>query len=222
MDKLVAGQVAPELQLDLLEAAGKCKSDAVKGKARQFNEMRDAQTKEDPLAPYRETLAGGDVAAGKKIFFERQDVSCMRCHKVDGQGGVAGPDLTGVAARRDRAYLLESLINPNAKIAPGFEAVTVRVKQGRNYTGVVKADGEQEVVIDAGDGATVHIAKAEIDSRTKGLSPMPQDISKPLSKRDIRNLVEFLASLKTPATQPAQPATPAPAGTPVASQARTQ
>jgi quinoprotein glucose dehydrogenase len=67
----------------------------------------------------------------------------------------------------------------------------------------VKADSDTTVVIDAGDGAVVHIDKKQVDTRTKGLSPMPQDISKPLSKRDIRNLVEFLSTLKQPATQPA-------------------
>jgi quinoprotein glucose dehydrogenase len=141
---------------------------------------------------------------------ERQDVSCLRCHKLDGQGGVAGPDLTGVASRHPRQYLLESIVNPNAQIAPGFESVTVKMKAGRNYAGVVKGETDAEVVIDAGDGATVHLDKKEVASRTKGLSPMPQDISKTLSKRDVRDLVEFLSSLKQPttmATTTTQPAT---------------
>ena len=63
------------------------------------------------------------------------------------------------------------------------------------------------MVVDAGDGATMHIDKKEVEKRTKGLSPMPQDITKPLSKRDVRDLVEFLATLKAPATQPATPTT---------------
>jgi quinoprotein glucose dehydrogenase len=200
MDKLLAGQVAPELQLDLLESAGSSKSDAIKEKLKAFEAKR---TKDDPLAAYRESLVGGEPQLGRKIFFERADVSCLRCHKIGGEGGVAGPDLTGVAGRKDRNYLLESIIDPNKQIAPGFEAVTLKVKAGTKYTGVVKADDEKEVVLDAGDGAVVHVAKPEIASRTKGLSPMPQDISKPLSKRDLRNLVEFLASLKEPSTKPA-------------------
>jgi quinoprotein glucose dehydrogenase len=202
MDKLLAGQVAPALQLDLVESAEKSKSDAIKEKLKAYDAKKDAN---DPLDGYRVALIGGDASLGRKIFFERQDVSCLRCHKINGDGGVAGPDLTGVAARHDRSYLLESIINPNRQIAPGFEAVTVKVKAGRNYTGVVKADDDKEVVIDAGDGATIHILKKEIEKRTKGLSPMPQNISQPLSKRDLRNLVEFLASLTTePTTRTAQ------------------
>jgi quinoprotein glucose dehydrogenase len=190
------------LQLDLLEAAGKSKSGAIQAKLKAYEEKRSAAagTKTDPLAAYGESLLGGDATAGRKIFMERPDVSCLRCHKLAGQGGVAGPDLTGVASRHPRQYLLESIVNPNAQIAPGFESVVVHMKAGRNYAGVVKSDAENELVIDAGDGATVHIVKNEIESRSKGLSPMPQDISKTLNKRDVRDLVEFLSTLKQPAT----------------------
>src|SRR5439155_20535338 len=94
------------------------------------------------------------------------------------------------------------IVNPNAQIAAGFESITARMKAGRNYAGVVKGETENELVIDAGDGATVHLDKKEIESRSKGLSPMPQDISKTLSKRDVRDVVEFLSTLKQPATQP--------------------
>jgi quinoprotein glucose dehydrogenase len=203
LDKFVAGQLAPEIQLDLLDAAGKTRSEAIKNKLKEIEQKRP---KDDPLATYAESLVGGDATVGKKIFYDRQDVSCMRCHKVDAQGGVAGPELTGVASRHDRKYLLESIVNPNAQIAPGFESVVVKVKAGKNYAGVVKGENDGEIVLDAGDGATVHITKKEVESRTKGLSPMPQDISKTLSKRDVRDVVEFLSSLKAPATQTAQSA----------------
>jgi quinoprotein glucose dehydrogenase len=198
MDRLLNNQVAPEVKLDLLEAADDAKSEVIKNKVKEYAERRP---KTDSLAAFREATLGGDATLGRKIFFERADVSCVRCHKIAGEGGVAGPDLSGVGLKK-RDYLLESILDPNREIAPGFEAVTIKVKAGTNYTGVVKADSDTTTVLDAGDGAVVHIDKKQIDARTKGLSPMPQDISKPLSKRDIRNLVEFLSTLKQPATQP--------------------
>jgi quinoprotein glucose dehydrogenase len=202
MDKLLADQVNPALVLDLEESAGKCKSDPVRAKLKQYDDARTAKAKNDKLAGYTDALMGGDPAAGRKIFYDRQDVSCMRCHKLDGQGGVAGPDLTGVALRHDRDYLLQSVIDPNAKVAPGFESVNIRVKQGRHYTGVVKSEDDKEITLDAGDGATIRIVKSEIDTRNKALSPMPENISQTLTRRDLRNLVAFLAEQKTPTTQP--------------------
>ena len=207
MDRLLSGDVAPALRLDLLEAAGESKSEVIRNKVKAYDERRP---KNDALAAFREATAGGDAALGRKIFYERADVSCLRCHKIAGEGGVAGPDLSGIAATKNRDYLLESILDPNRAIAPGFEAVTVKVKAGTNYTGVVKADTDATTVLDAGDGATVHIDKKEIATRTKGLSPMPQDIAKPLSKRDVRNLVEFLSTLNQPTTQPAPAATAKP------------
>jgi len=45
---------------------------------------------------------------------------CLRCHALAGGGGHAAPSFEGVARRYDRKGLLESLIVPNARIAPGF------------------------------------------------------------------------------------------------------
>ena len=131
----------------------------------------------------------------------------MRCHKVGPEGGIVGPNLSDVGLKRDRKYILESILLPNQQIATGFEAIRVQMKTGRNYNGVVKTDGEKELILDGGDGATIHILKSEVGSRTKGLSGMPDDIAKPLKKRELRDLVEFLASQKTPTTQPATMAT---------------
>jgi quinoprotein glucose dehydrogenase len=204
LDQLIAGKLAPEVQLEVIEAADKSKLDAVKAKRKQFD---DSRPKDNPLASNSESLLGGDASVGRKIFLERQDVACLRCHKLDGTGGVAGPDLSGIASRHERAYFLESLVNPNAQIAPGFEAVTVQVKAGKSYSGVAKSETDAQITIDAGDGATIQIDKKEVASRTKGLSAMPQDIAKALSKRDLRDVVEFLSTLKQPTTQPASPAT---------------
>src|SRR5581483_7726153 len=89
LDRLLAGQVAPELQLDLLLAAGRRQSAAVKAKLAAFEARRP---KTDPLAAYRESLFGGHADKGKDIFFENQTVACLRCHKVGDDGGEVGPN----------------------------------------------------------------------------------------------------------------------------------
>ena len=114
MDKLLADQVKPELQLDVLDAASRRQSPLVQQKVQRYEQ---SLSKSDELAPYRVALQGGDASAGQKIFTERADVSCVRCHTVHGTGGIVGPVLDGIGAKQNREYLLESIVLPNAKIA---------------------------------------------------------------------------------------------------------
>jgi putative membrane-bound dehydrogenase-like protein len=67
----------------------------------------------------------GDARRGAEIFWHHPVASCKNCHMLQGQGTVVGPALDGIAARRDAAYLNESLINPNAKLAEGFEKLGI-------------------------------------------------------------------------------------------------
>ena len=67
----------------------------------------------------------GDVKRGEKIFWEHPVAACKNCHMLKGQGSAVGPALDGVATRKDAAYILESLINPNAKLAEGYTATPI-------------------------------------------------------------------------------------------------
>ena len=193
LDKLNAGQVADELKLDLIEAAGKRPSPQVKDRLTKFERARPA---EDELRAYRECLSGGDAAEGRRIFVERADVFCFRCHKVNGEGGEAGPDLTGIATRKPREYLLESIIYPNKQIAAGFESVLVTTTKNETYAGILKGETEAELDILSPEDGPMKLKKSDLKSRERGPSAMPEELRQILSKRDLRDLVEFLGTLK--------------------------
>jgi quinoprotein glucose dehydrogenase len=193
MDTLLEGSLPKELQLDLLEAATNSKSKEVAEKLAAFEKSRDAK---DPLAAYSETLYGGDAAKGKKIFLEKGSVACIRCHKVGGEQVVVGPDLKGVSDRKDRRYFLESILKPNAQIAPGFESVLLKLKGNMTVGGVLRKETSDAIVIADPNEGEQEIEKSEIVERAKGMSPMPEGLEKMLTKRELRDLIEFLASLK--------------------------
>lgn len=67
----------------------------------------------------------GDIQRGEKIFWEHPVAACKNCHILKGQGSAVGPALDGIASRKDEAYLLESLVNPNAKLAEGYTATPI-------------------------------------------------------------------------------------------------
>jgi len=193
LDELLAGHVRPELQLDLLEAAGKRSSPRVQRKLQAYHKSLSPS---DPLAPYRVTLEGGDAAAGDKIFHLRSDAQCLRCHTVHGTGGIVGPVLDEIGAKQTREYLLESIVFPNAKIAAGFESVLMRLKDGQTVSGIVKKETDSSMTLIDADGRMFTVKKADIVTRKKGQSAMPEGLVKTLSKGDLRDLVEYLASLK--------------------------
>lgn len=193
LDKLLAGQLAPELQLDVLAAAAQRQSREVKDRLTKFERARPAA---DELRSYRECLAGGNAEEGRKIFRERAEVFCLRCHKVNGEGGEAGPDLTGIASRKSREYILESIIYPNKQIAQGFESVVLTLNNGTTYAGILKRETDAEIEILSPEDGPVTAKKSEIKTRERGPSAMPEELRQVLSKQDLRHLVEFLGSLK--------------------------
>jgi quinoprotein glucose dehydrogenase len=192
LDRLQTGKLDPALRLDVLEAAAKRKDSGIKAALDRYEASR---SKDDPLANYRETLMGGDAAEGKKLFLERADVACMRCHKINNEGGEVGPDLSHVG-QNPREYLLESIVAPNAKIAKGYDSVLVKIKDGGLVAGIVKNDTETTLEINSPEDGLVKIDKSKIESRTPGQSPMPAELATMLTKRELRNLIEYLASLK--------------------------
>ena len=195
VDKLMSNEVPPEARLDLLTAAEsrQASSPAV---AERLKRYQASLPKDDPLAPFAETLAGGDAARGRKIFTERADVQCLRCHAIKGEGGAAGPDLAGIGKRQSRQYLLESILLPAKHIAEGWETVTVRVKTGDTFAGVLKIEDANHVVLLDPEKGELKIEKAQVTGRRGGQTAMPHDIAQPLSKHDLRDLVEFLSGLK--------------------------
>jgi quinoprotein glucose dehydrogenase len=179
--------------LDLIEAAGKRRDPQVKQKLAQYIAKRNSNPE---VAQYVECLTGGDAENGRKIFRENVQASCLRCHKISGDGGDAGPDLTQIASRGNRQYILESITYPNAKIAAGFESAQVVLHNGTSAVGTVKRDTDTELDLYSLEDGLVTIKKSDIKSRTVTMSGMTDNLRQALTRREIRDLVEYLSTLK--------------------------
>jgi quinoprotein glucose dehydrogenase len=197
LEQLVAGKVPRELQLDVLEAVQENPAlSALTGTKEALTKFESARDTKDALAKWRECLYGGNAEDGKKTFIERQDAACFRCHKINGEGGEVGPEMAGLGAKQSREYLLESILFPNKTIAPGFESVLVTLKNGMSYAGMLKSETDTELIINSPEDGLLTVKKADVKSRDRGLSAMPEELGNILSKSDIRNLIEFLSTLK--------------------------
>jgi quinoprotein glucose dehydrogenase len=192
MDRLIAGKVPPSLRLDVLEAAGKRGTPALKKKVKAFEAARSP---DDALAPWRECLEGGDAKLGQVLFKEKDEVGCYRCHKVGGGGGDVGPAMDKIGATHDREYLLRSIVFPNAEYAPGYETVLLKLADGAVAAGMVaKEDATRIELVTPGTTQRQTIEKDKVAGRDRLPSPMPEGLPQLLSKRELRDLIAYLAS----------------------------
>ena len=194
--QLAAGKIIPAAQLDLLDAAALRTDPRIK----QILAARDAALAQDPdpLAPFRVALEGGNAEAGRNTFARNPVMQCIRCHRFnDEAGGEAGPNLVGIGARESREYILQSIIKPSAKIAAGFEIVTVTKKNGEALVGTLVRRDDQGLQLKTGD-STLAIPAADIKGVESAPSAMPEIAALVLTKAEIRDLVEAVVALKAP------------------------
>ena len=193
VESYLGGDLADELKLNVVEAAQSLGNEKLSEKIRQYEERL---SQSDPLAPWHLSLKGGDPEKGSALFYGKTELSCVRCHRVHRTGGEVGPLLTTIGKEKDNRYLLEAICLPDAKIAKGFETAVIANDNGQVFTGIVKTDNHDVVELIQNDGTITRILQDEIIARKSGKSAMPADLVKHISKRELRDLVAYLESLK--------------------------
>ncbi len=153
-------------------------------------------SKDDSLAAFQVSLEGGNADNGRNIFYKSGKANCVQCHKVGDRGGDAAPNLLGIGNRQDSNYILESIVNPSAKLTPGYSAIAVTMKDGSIVAGMLMKQDDNEVVVRNIDTKEDRVCKkSDIETLPPSMSSMPP-MGLILSKSEIRDLVAFLASLK--------------------------
>jgi quinoprotein glucose dehydrogenase len=197
IDQLIAHDLPGEIQLDVIDAAQAHDSALLKNKLAEYTA---ALPSGDDLAPWRVALVGGNTENGRKIFREKAETQCLRCHKCEKGDSVVGPDLTHVGSAKSRDYILESIVFPDKQIAEGFEIAILTLDDGSVVAGKLTGHTDEELKIettdDKGKPQTVTVPVAKIKTRTRAPSPMPPNFGQLLSKSELRDLVQYLATRK--------------------------
>jgi quinoprotein glucose dehydrogenase len=183
----------PGAVLDLLEAAESRDESLVKA---ALNFYRTKMPSDDPYAAFDVCLEGGDIERGKVIFLTHAAGQCAKCHRINKDGGEAGPDLTKLGERSGKEYILESLINPNKVVVPGYGIAIVNLEDGTNVGGTLMRQDQSEVVLkipdpDSGQPVEKSFPMSEVASVNPPLSAMPP-MNLILQKGEIRDLVAYL------------------------------
>ena len=109
----------------------------------------------------KEALSGANPSHGRAIF----NRTCNACHKLYGEGGNVGPDITG-ASRSNLEYLLGNILTPSAVIQDAYKMTLILTDEGRTYSGIVAGETDRQLQLKvAGEEQPVLIEKSSIESR---------------------------------------------------------
>lgn len=138
----------------------------------------------------------GDVRRGQAIFNSTK-AACSSCHRQGYLGGDIGPDLTAIGTIRTERDLLEAVIYPSASFVRSYEPWIAVAKDGEEYSGVLRRDTPEEIVLATGPGAESRIARSNLaDLRLGSLSTMPAGLEEQLSRQELSDLLAFLKNTK--------------------------
>jgi len=204
----------PQLAGPLLDAIEKkqiAKTDLTANQARQITSFNDARlnerlstvwgqsrlTADDKRALLdrwrnqltRDRIQKGDLANGKVVF----EKSCASCHKLKGNGGAIGPDLTG--AQRDNIdYLLENIIDPSAVLSADYRVTQVALKDGRVFNGIVLTRTDQAITLQL-EKEKMTIRRSDIERETPSTQSLMADgLLTNLSEKEVVDLFRYLMS----------------------------
>ena len=141
----------------------------------------------------KEALASANAQRGKEVFNQ----TCFGCHRLHGEGGTIGPDLTALN-RSDLDYLLENIITPSAVVADEYKMSMVVTDDGQVFSGVVSGEDAREIEMRAANSEEVLLTpKSQVtDVEQTELSMMPEGLLDHLSNEEVIDLISYLQSLE--------------------------
>jgi putative heme-binding domain-containing protein len=188
LDQLISKKLSSGITLELLEAIDSTKSTSLIAKAATLKTGSSTDQ-------YAGTLYGGNARAGAGYFFRNETGQCVRCHSTGNEGGKVGPNLGNIGNILTREQILESLVDPSARLSPGFGSVQVTLTDGSEASGILMHESEKEIELKTNDAEPLKIAVSRISKRQNLPSGMPP-MGMAMSKKEIRDVIEFLANQK--------------------------
>jgi quinoprotein glucose dehydrogenase len=187
---LLENKVEPGLQFEILEAL----TDRTQANPTLAEQARNYAASEAGTE-HRELQAGGNAKAGLELVQNHLGANCLACHAIGETGSNVGPNLRSIGLQKDRPYLLESLLAPSAKIAPGYGTTLVSLRDGTQLAGTPLQESSETISLQLPDGTQKDIQKSDVVTQTPPVSIMPPMLGI-LKPREIRDTVAWLSSLK--------------------------
>lgn len=133
------------------------------------------------------TNVPNNLSKGRALFNQ----VCVQCHKLYGEGGSIGPDITG-SDRRNLHYIISNIVDPNAEIPNDYRTTIVRMKDDRVLVGVIRSREGQTITV-ATPGEVLSVAKRDVAAiDPQNFSMMPEGLVLAFSDQELRDLISYL------------------------------
>jgi putative heme-binding domain-containing protein len=135
----------------------------------------------------------GNAENGKAVFAR----VCANCHQISGKGYAFGPELTTVAGRLNRHDLIESIVEPSAKMDPKYLTEIIRTTDDEVLTGFVASETKTELTLSLPEGKSKTLKIEDIEERKVAKqSSMPENLGATVAPTEFLDLIEYLTKLK--------------------------
>ncbi len=204
----------PSFALALLDAVGRGvvpRRDVSTPVARQIQAFQDARIAEAlekhwgsvkeasadlpaRMAKYKtlltaERVKAADASRGRSVFAR----NCASCHRLFGEGGDVGPELTG-SDRANLDYVLGNVLDPSATVAGDYTLKIIGTNDGRVLAGIFREQDDKSVTLQTANERVV-IPRSDIEAFTpSNTSMMPEGLFDRLTDAEVADLVAYLAA----------------------------
>ncbi|MFA6945833.1 MAG: c-type cytochrome, partial [Pedobacter sp.] len=123
--------------------------------------------------------------------------SCNVCHQVGQEGFDVGPKLTEIGSKLPKEGLFDAIISPSAGISFGFETWQIEMKDGSSLIGIISSRTATEIELKFQGGINQKISTNNIKTiRTVAESMMPEGLHESMTKQELADIIQYMATLK--------------------------
>ncbi|WP_419189711.1 c-type cytochrome [Stieleria marina] len=149
-------------------------------------------TRQEAL-PLVTNLRKRDLAKGRDLFHA---TSCAKCHRLGGEGGAIGPDLSTAGRKYPLPDLLDAVIEPSKAISDQYGSEKILTTDGDTLVGrVVRIDDKLHVYTIDADAEPKVIDEDDVEQIAPSkLSQMPTGLIDTLNEEELKDLIAYLLS----------------------------
>lgn len=195
LERVAAGALPEDVTFAVANALFSSPDKDIRQQAGKYLKL-PAAAKGVPLPPIAELVKqSGNASRGQQLF--NTTATCIKCHKVRGEGKEVGPDLSEIGSKLSREAMFVSILDPSAGISHNYESYTAILESGNVVTGVVVSRTDEQVTLRNAEAIDKTYQMSEVEELIKSsVSIMPADLQKTMTARDLVDVVEYIASLK--------------------------